>query len=88
MTKETIDDLRDETARLRSALRSVTDYLEDLLDAGRFPPKGRSTDDRDAMVGWWEDRYAAIQTAQDLLRSAPKLMVEAPQADASHLKQT
>jgi hypothetical protein len=55
------DELHAENERLRGALRSVTDHLAELLEAGRFPAKGRSADERDAAQGWWDDRVAAVQ---------------------------
>jgi hypothetical protein len=60
-------DENDERSRLRAALRSITDYLETLLDEGKFPGKGRSEDDKDSTFGWWENRWTAVRRAQDLL---------------------
>lgn len=56
-----MSDLHDENERLRAVLRAVTDHLAELLEAGRFPARGRSADERDASQGWWEDRVAAVQ---------------------------
>lgn len=62
-----IAQLRQQNATLRANLRSVTDSLEMLLDAGRFPKAGRSADDWDAAVGWWDDHYAQIAAARAAL---------------------
>lgn len=53
--------------RLRANLRVVTDAYEMLLDEGRFPPKGRSQDDQDATVGWWERAGERIRQAREAL---------------------
>jgi hypothetical protein len=57
----------DELLRLRTSLRSVTDYLDELMQAEKFPGKGRSQDAQDAILGWWEDRVSAVQTARRVL---------------------
>ena len=63
----------DEQARLRAALRAVSDYLEGLLDGSdQLPGKGRSQDDKDAIFGWWENRYAAVKNAQEILTECAK----------------
>ena len=48
---------------VRASLRSVTDTLALLLDAGKFPPKGRSQDDKNSAEGWWEDCASAVRHA-------------------------
>ena len=63
MTDDGAQDLREENDRLRAALRVVTDDLASLLDTGKFPPRGRSRDDKDSSEGWWEDRVSHIATA-------------------------
>jgi hypothetical protein len=61
----------DEQQRLMGALRTVSDYLEGLLDGtDQIPGKGRSQDDKDSILGWWEDRYAAVRSAQAILAEA------------------
>lgn len=60
-------DLFQEKERLRAALRVVTDNLALLLEAGRFPAKGRSQDDKDSTEGWWEDHVASVRQAYSVL---------------------
>ena len=51
---------------LRAQLRVVTDDLESLLEDG-FPRKGRSGDDKDAHLQWWEQRWAHVAWARKAL---------------------
>jgi hypothetical protein len=61
----------DDQQRLMGALRTVSDYLEGLLDGSdQIPGKGRSQDEKDSILGWWEDRYAAVRRAQEILAEA------------------
>lgn len=60
----------------RAHLRSVTDFLDALLEEGRFPAKGRSADDLAAFEQWWETRHNAVKAARQMLAHPD----EAPQA--------
>ena len=60
VSERLVDD-HDEISRLRAALRLSNDMLAELLNAARFPAKGRSTDDKDATQNWWEDHVSAVQ---------------------------
>jgi hypothetical protein len=63
----------DEQTRVLGALRVVSDYLERLLNGtDQIPGKGRSQDDKDAIFGWWETRYAAVKRAQEILAEKQK----------------
>lgn len=62
----------DPILKLRAALRSVTDLLEDVLDTGR-PRKGRTVDDRDAWDGWWIDATSIVKRARAALEETKDL---------------
>jgi hypothetical protein len=62
-----------EADRLRGCLQVVTDALAELLNEERFPPRGRSTDDRDATFGWWEDRIEWVRSAYSALAGVDDL---------------
>jgi hypothetical protein len=65
----------EEIASLRANLRSVTDAYETLLNEGEFPPSGRSQDDKDSTLGWWDRAHERIRAARKIL----ELPEEAPQ---------
>ena len=58
---------REAVLRLRAALRSTSDYLDEVLTCG-VAAKGRSADDQEAWQAWHEDRHAAVLHARQALR--------------------
>lgn len=57
------DDPLEQIDRLRAELVTMTDLFSMLLKDG-FPKKGRSDDDRESYVEWWEMRSLAIEIAR------------------------
>lgn len=62
--------LRETVEKLSANLRTVSDYLEGLLEDAKFPSAGRTADDREANAQWWEDRHAAVARAREALKQA------------------
>jgi hypothetical protein len=60
----------DEAQTLRAKLRVTSDFLADVLTNG-LPGKGRSQDDRDAILGWWDERWLAVRNAREALGLDP-----------------
>lgn len=60
--------MAEEICTLRSTLKAVSDYLNDVLESG-LPGKGRSDAERESIQIWWEDRAAALKRAEQLLEA-------------------
>lgn len=68
--------LREAVEELSAILRTVSDYLEDVLvdalEKGLFK-EGRTADEREAYLAWYEDRHTAVARAQEALKRAETL---------------
>lgn len=70
MNNDQLDVGRDDVVKLLGIIRSLSGYLEGVLDDGvpRRLPRRASVDAVSADMEWWEERRYAINDAEEVLK--------------------